>query len=208
MKSRQNNYFRTIAAASLLLLVFALVPATAQTIPGFTSPSSKADASQEAAQPSRTSELIELLKDDEARNQLISELEAQQASASNEPFQAEPPKASQPFLTRIFVAVKSWFEIELPSFFARLKRVPQTLQLAEQGIATKDLAQPLQNGLLVGLVCYSLLYGLRVLLSPISRRLNASGANASWMKLLGLRTLATLVSLTPLIIALFGGFFF
>ena len=81
MSANLNSLFRVFAGLILLISVLLQSPVHAQTIPGLPLPAPKADASQETAPTSRTSELIELLKDDTARNQLIAELEAQQKAA-------------------------------------------------------------------------------------------------------------------------------
>jgi small conductance mechanosensitive channel len=208
MAKRLNSLLRICAGLTLLISSFLATPSCAQAIPGLPPLGTGAEASQDATPSPRTRELIELLKDDEARNQLIAELEEQSREAGGDTEQPSQPQLQKPILSVMLSSIKTWIDDEIPAFIARLKRVPTTLGLAERGITTKEIEPSLQNGIFLALVCYSLFYGLRLLLRPITGRLNASGENAAWMKLFGLRLLATLTSLAPLVLALVGGFFF
>ncbi|MEM9249728.1 MAG: mechanosensitive ion channel domain-containing protein [Pseudomonadota bacterium] len=147
-----------------------------------------------------TQALIDILRDDTAREALIRELEAAsgQGAASAPPTTEIPDPAVDPpvetFGDRAVAATRaigSALVANLETIWLRMQRVPTTFELSLRALEDGELATALREVLVPGVFLYAMLILLRLLIRPLRRRAARAAEGASWTKKLMLRVVAS-----------------
>lgn len=185
----------------VLAMVLAQVPAAAQTVPGQGSAASADAVPTDTTQADQTSadRLIELLKDDAARQELIRQLEAARQMLENQDAAAadtatpapeeEPQTLGRRVSLVVNTAADSAYDRAL-ELWRELERVPARLRDAAR-IADIDLIRNALTALgFVIVTTYAAFLLFRMLSRRISRKLSNAAKGARWLK----RTLLSLTS--------------
>jgi small conductance mechanosensitive channel len=183
-------------------------------------PTATPDEAAPAADPTRA--LIDILRDDAAREALIRELEAAAGAAdpppasvgASGPSTAAPPadaEAEAPPETFMQVAIRQTLrlvlavESRLEETWLRLQRVPSTLALSMRAFEGDVMTRVAVDAVVLAAIFYTVQAGFRLLLRPLRGRLARGGETASWSRRVVLRLGASGLDLVALAATLFLG---
>ena len=168
-----------------------------------------------AATESPTQQLVDILRDDAAREALIRELEAglaaTEAGGAAPPTDAAPADAAPEEATHQTVGAAAvhatrealadlvvWAE----GFWARVKRIPSTVQLAFRAFERDVLSEAALDILRVAGFTIAALFLVRLLVLPIRRGLTRRAEGAALLRTMVLRGLATAMDIVTLPVSL------
>ncbi|MEM6741526.1 MAG: mechanosensitive ion channel domain-containing protein [Pseudomonadota bacterium] len=163
-----------------------------------------------------TQALIDILRDDAAREALIRELEASSSAAAPES-EAPPPEtvpssvATEPVETfgdRAISATRLIGSIivdELDDIWLRIQRIPNTVMLSGRMFENGALQSAIAEIFWPAIYIYGTLLVLRRLLRPFRRRIAAAGETAGWINKLLLRLMSSALDIATLPVAVFLG---
>lgn len=215
------NWIRVGIIASLLMTLFGLTSiASAQSlfpIPGApgqeaADPAPEAQDPAPAADPSQAvQDLIDILRDPDARDALIRELEegssgtASPATASETPAPeaiADPADAN--IGERLLLWLRDTIVNDLRSFVLRVEQIPYNTQLALRAFDEELISRGVSEiGGLV-LVSYGVLLGFWTLSAGIQRRVARKGEGKKWLNRFWRRGAVSLLQIVPIFIAGFA----
>ncbi len=192
-------------------------------------PEAPATPAEEGASPpsdatsSPTQALIDILRDDAAREALIRELEAAASEAPadepaapprTDPPPAEPVASEEPIQTFGDRAVLATREVgtavfsNLEVIWLRMQRIPSTFELSKRALEGGALAEASRQVLMPAIFIYAVLILQRVLLLPLRRKMNRVAEGATWTKKLILRVVLTGADLVTIPVAVTLGLIF
>lgn len=221
---------RAVRCTHLLVVALGIViwssllsaSAMAQSLPLL--PGSGGDVAQEdvtsdaPAALSPREQLIEILKDDAAREALIRDLEA--GVAAPDTGSSPQPQAEDPALASDAAApeesadtgasgllknVASEANTQLQGFWSRAKRVPGTIALAFRAFEQDVLLNSLRELAVIIICVYVSLLVLRLITAVFRRRIAVRALEAGWLRTVILRGVATALDLITIPLALVGG---
>jgi small conductance mechanosensitive channel len=180
-----------------------------------------ADAAPEGAQPGgeATQALIDILRDEAAREALIRELERAAGGGTGDTSATEAeiapavPAVETPEGTlgeRAAGATRriaGWTVDQLEMVWLRAQRIPSTFATAGRAFEDGVLLDAIQRVAPLALAIYLSLAVLRLIALPLRRRLSPRNAEAGWFSKLFRRLAVSLLDLFGLLVAVFAGIF-
>ena len=173
-------------------------------------PAPPAPAPPEASAPSApaadpTRALIDILRDEAAREALITELEAAAGGAGAPSAEGTTPPAAEAPGTEVGAAPDTFMDVavrqtlrlvqlvetRLEDTWLRLKRVPSTLELSMRAFEGDVMARVIVDALVLAAIFYTVQAGFRLLLRPLRNRFARAGEGASWSRRVLLRLAAS-----------------
>jgi len=157
-----------------------------------------------------TAALLEVLRDETAREALIAQLEATLGQAPAEPEKTGEANAiPQTFAAQVVAATRSFavdtFD-DLRAFYLRLGRVPNTMSLAVNALDRDVLEQAAAGLARIVVSVYGVLIAIRLLLRPFRLRLSHVSPGTGWVKRAWRRILVTILDGIAIPVATFVAF--
>ena len=181
--------------AALLLLA---TPLAAQTLPGIPQ-GGDAAATEEAPAPG-SEDLIRLLRDDAAREELIRQLEAGAATASGEPDSGTAAPAEEPGPLSVGQRVAGTLQdaadiaaVRAVSLYSQLKRTPTRLAQAIKAADPEFLTSLLRELAFMVIVTYAVFFTIRGVAREVSRRLASAAVARRFLPKLGIAVVSSLL---------------
>lgn len=201
----------------------------AQPAPGAGAPAEAPPAGSAApsADGGAAQALIDILRDDDAREALIRELEAAAAAAAAGEGAAASDGAAQPDDGAAAPApaapaadttigaraadatrrVARWAVAELGQIWLRVQRIPSTFSLSARALEGDALIEALRGIAPLAIAIYTSFAVLRLIARPLRRRMLPKHADPSWFNRLFRRLGASALDLVTLPVAVFTGIF-
>ncbi|WP_425091723.1 mechanosensitive ion channel domain-containing protein [Tropicimonas sp. S265A] len=185
-------------------------------IPGV--PGTSSEPAPEAGAPPDTNEatpsqaaqdLANILRDPEAREALIRDLERAATPPAVPPAQApaaepETDPAEINIGLTILRGLRENVVDEVQGFFTRMERIPYNTQLALRAFDGNFIGRIISELTVIFLVSYGVFYAVRFAVFPLVRIAARTGREKQWLGKLWRRSLVTLLQVTPIFIASFA----
>ncbi|NNU79143.1 mechanosensitive ion channel [Halovulum dunhuangense] len=197
---------------AILCLMFWGVAAQAQFVPS--APAEDAAAEQSAPGTPSTEALIQLLRDDAAREALISQLEAGAAATGAAAGEAEAAPPSEPErptsvgrqIAEFTTGVAQGVADQIALLLDRLQNLPRTLSALGDAVDPGVVTDALVDLAFVIAVTYAAFLAFRVISWRMSRRLARPAETRGWLPTAGLNLLSTLTEVVVVLLAYGAGY--